>query len=154
MLAYRHADIRQLNDLARTHMHAGGHLTGPSLDVTDDELGDRTFQTADHVLLKRNNHQLGIRNGDIAIVHSVNPDDGSVTVTLARGGHVQLPHHYIAQHALSRHRDTCHLYLSDADEVFDDREHSHVRQPSRSMSSALEISRADRAAFSHTRGGR
>ena len=50
--------------------------------------------------------------------------------------------------ALSRHKDTCHLYLSDADELFDDREHSHVRQPGRGITSALEISRADHAASS------
>ena len=49
--------------------------------------------------------------------------------------------------ALSRHQDTCHLSIADTDELFDDREHSHVRQPGRNITSALEISRADRAAI-------
>jgi ATP-dependent exoDNAse (exonuclease V) alpha subunit len=188
MLAYRRADIRELNDLARQHMHASGHLTGPALHVTDEELGDRTFQTGDHVLLKRNNHPHGIRNGDTATVKTIHAD-GSVTVTLGRGRQALLPRQYVAQYldhgyaltihasqgltitrthvlandalfyeaglvALSRHQDTCHLYLSDIDELFDDREHSHVRQPGRSITYALEISRADRAALDGRELGR
>jgi hypothetical protein len=190
MLAYRHADIRQLNDLARHHMHAAGQLTGPSLDVADEELGDRTFQTGDHVVLKRNDHQLGIRNGDTAIVQSLNPGDGSMTVALARGGQVQLPHRYVAQNlahgyaltihasqgltiprthvlandalfyeaglvALSRHKDTCHVYITEQlEQAISDREESHVRQPGRDLAAILQISRADQAALardSHAR---
>jgi conjugative relaxase-like TrwC/TraI family protein len=180
MLAYRRADIRQLNDLARTHMQAGGHLTGPSLGVADEELGDRTFQTGDHVVLKRNSHQLRIRNGDTATVQTIHADR-SVTVRLDRG-QARLPHHYVAQNldhgyaltihasqgltiprthvlanaalfyeaglvALSRHQDTCHLYITQQLEQELDREESHVRQPGRDLASTLQISRADQAAL-------
>jgi ATP-dependent exoDNAse (exonuclease V) alpha subunit len=182
MLAYRRTDIRQLNDLARTHMHASGHLTGPALHITDEELGDRTFQTGDHVLLRRNDHSLGIRNGDTAMVESVHPADGGLTVGLARGGQVQLPYRYVAQHldhgyaitihasqgltiprthvlandalfyeaglvALSRHKDSCHLYITQQLERDLDREVSHLQQPGRDLATTLRISRADQAAL-------
>jgi conjugative relaxase-like TrwC/TraI family protein len=182
MLAYRRADIRQLNDLARTHLHAGGQLTGPPLQVTDEELGDRTFQTGDHVLLLRNHRPLGILNGDTGIVRTVDPRDGSITVTLGRRGQARLPHDYVAQNlahgyaitihasqgitiprthvlgndalfyeaglvALSRHKDTCHLYITEQLDLSDDRERSHVPQEGRDLASALRISRADQAAI-------
>ena len=190
MLAYRRADIRQLNNLARSHMHASGQLTGPPLQVTDEELGDRTFQIGDQVLLRRNIHALGIRNGDTAIIAAIQPADGSVTVTLGRRGQVTLPHDYVAQHvahgyaitihasqgltiprthilgndalffeaglvALSRHKDTCHLYITEQLELTDDRERSHVTQEARDIAVALRASRADEAAMAvRNRGGR
>ena len=50
--------------------------------------------------------------------------------------------------ALSRHRDTCHLYITEQLDLSDDRERSHVRRPGRSIARALENSRADQAASS------
>jgi ATP-dependent exoDNAse (exonuclease V) alpha subunit len=56
--------------------------------------------------------------------------------------------------ALSRHRDTCHLYITETPDPEPTRESSHIPQELLDVSGRLEISRADRAALSHTRSGR
>jgi hypothetical protein len=80
MLAYRRADIAALNQLARIRMITHDQLSGPRLTVNNEELGDRTFQAGDHVLLRRNNYSLGVRNGDRGTIMSADPYRGEVAV--------------------------------------------------------------------------
>ena len=56
--------------------------------------------------------------------------------------------------ALSRHRDTCHLYIAESLDADPSREHSHIGQDPLDIRKRLEASRADRAAVTHVRGGR
>jgi ATP-dependent exoDNAse (exonuclease V) alpha subunit len=96
MLAYRRADIRQLNQLARTRMHIAGLLTGPELAVTIGDQHEVCFRAGDQVLLRRNHYPLEIRNGDRGVIHRVDPQAGTVTVRIARtNATVTLPRHYL-----------------------------------------------------------
>lgn len=36
----------------------------PQLTVTSEDLGERTFQAGDHVVLRRNDYRLSVRNGE------------------------------------------------------------------------------------------
>ena len=76
MLAYRRVDIAALNSHARIRMLTSGQLTGPTLQVHSEDLGERSFQAGDQVLLRRNDYQLGVRNGDRATILSVDPGHG------------------------------------------------------------------------------
>jgi ATP-dependent exoDNAse (exonuclease V) alpha subunit len=58
MLAYRRADVRDLNDAARTLLIRAGRL-GP----VAREFGDREFRLGDRVLCRHNESRLGVRNG-------------------------------------------------------------------------------------------
>jgi hypothetical protein len=190
MLAYRRRDIRALNDLARQHMITAGNLTGPELKVSDEELGERAFQTGDHVLFRRNDYPLGVRNGQRGRIQQIDPISDNLLVTLeGNPTPVLLPAGYVARSldhgyaltihasqgltiqrthvlgndalfyeaglvALSRHRDTCHLYITEDLDADPSRETTHIPQDSLDISKRLEISRADRAALDHVRGGR
>jgi ATP-dependent exoDNAse (exonuclease V) alpha subunit len=190
MLAYRRRDIRALNDLARHHMITAGNLTGPELKVSDEELGERCFQAGDHVILRRNDYSLGVRNGQRGRIQQVGQTSGNLLVTVdGNPVPVLLPASYVARSldhgyaltihasqgltinrthvlgndalfyeaglvALSRHRDTCHLYITEDLDAEPSREHSHIPQDPLDINKRLEVSRADRAALSHTRSGR
>jgi conjugative relaxase-like TrwC/TraI family protein len=101
MLAYRRIDIAALNQLARTRMLTSGRLSGPRLTVSSEELGERTFQTGDHVVLRRNNTQLNVRNGDRGTVTSIDSTRGTITIHLDREhATVELPLQYSGQGGL------------------------------------------------------
>jgi ATP-dependent exoDNAse (exonuclease V) alpha subunit len=127
MLAYRRVDIAALNQLARTRMLIAGQLSGPRLTVNSEELGERTFQAGDQVLLRRNNYQLDVRNGDRGTVSTVDSTRGTVTVHLDRNHtRVELPYPYVAAagldhgYALTLHAsqgltiDRTHVLANDA----------------------------------------
>jgi conjugative relaxase-like TrwC/TraI family protein len=66
MLAYRRADVAELNRRAREPMVASGAVRGPEL-----EIAGRAFAAGDRVLLRRNDRRLGVANGDRATVTAV-----------------------------------------------------------------------------------
>jgi ATP-dependent exoDNAse (exonuclease V) alpha subunit len=194
MLAYRRADIRELNQLARIRMSVAGILTGPECAVSVGHQHTTGFRAGDKVLLRRNHYPLQIHNGDRGVVAHVDPEAGTVTVQIDRtNATVTLPRRYLdtggldhgyavtihasqgitvsRSHvlgndalffeaglvALSRHRDTCHLHVTegiDVDERTDlERTHSQrqAQDDASTLSRRLSISRADDAAISYTR---
>lgn len=69
MLAYRRADVGELNRRARELMLAGRLVSGPELLVNG-----MPFAAGDRVLLRRNDRRLGVANGDRALVAAVDVD--------------------------------------------------------------------------------
>src|SRR3954467_2722146 len=63
MLAYTRADVRDLNELARTKVRASGAL-GADRTVTT-ERGERTFAAGDRVMSLRNERSLEVKNGTL-----------------------------------------------------------------------------------------
>jgi conjugative relaxase-like TrwC/TraI family protein len=99
MLAVRRTDVDELNLRARTHMHAAGFLTGPSLTVTVGPYTDRTFTAGDLVIARRNDYREGLINGQRGVVTVVHPDTGSLTVQLG-GSTATVPATYLASGGL------------------------------------------------------
>jgi conjugative relaxase-like TrwC/TraI family protein len=79
LLAQDNDTVRQLNELARSHLVNSGHLTGSIL-----EAGGREYQQGDRVICLRNDPGLGVLNGDLATVISVDSVAGALTVCLDR----------------------------------------------------------------------
>src|SRR5205823_2614635 len=63
MLAYGHADVRDLNDGARALLMRAGLLGNEAV-----ELDGREFRVSDRVLCRRNDARLGVRNGTRATI--------------------------------------------------------------------------------------
>jgi ATP-dependent exoDNAse (exonuclease V) alpha subunit len=86
MVAYRRADVRDLNDAARTLLTRAGRLGPDAL-----EAGGREFRVGDRVLCRRNDERLGVRNGLRATVIAIDGDtltlraDGGARRSLDRG---------------------------------------------------------------------
>jgi conjugative relaxase-like TrwC/TraI family protein len=99
MLAVRRTDVDELNLRARTHMHAAGFLTGPSLTVPVGPYTDRTFTAGDLVIARRNDYREGLINGQRGVVTAVHPDTGSLTVQLG-GSTSTVPATYLASGGL------------------------------------------------------
>jgi conjugative relaxase-like TrwC/TraI family protein len=78
MLAHRRADVRDLNDAARTLLSRAGRL-GP----TTLEAGEREFRVGDRVICRRNDARLGIRNGTRATIAAL--DEGVITLRTDSG---------------------------------------------------------------------
>ena len=68
ILAHRRTDVAELNQLARNAMRAAGRLRGPQL-----ELPGGAFAAGDLVVIKRNDHQHGVTNGDRGHDHPGRP---------------------------------------------------------------------------------
>jgi conjugative relaxase-like TrwC/TraI family protein len=183
MLAYRRADVRDLNDAARTLLMRAGRL-GPEAV----ELGEREFHVGDRVLCRRNDSHLGVRNGTRATI--VDLHDRAVTLRTDKGATRLVPLTYAADHlehgyaltghaaqgatverafvllrdhgalrewgyvACSRARTETRLYLAETE-----REHeTHARQPNRldapqRTARALARSSAEPLALAHTADG-
>jgi conjugative relaxase-like TrwC/TraI family protein len=90
MLAYRSADVRDLNDAARTLMLRAGRL-GP--DVL--ELDEREFRVGDRVLCRQNDSRLGVRNGTRGTIIDLDP--AALMVRTASGSLRSLPLDYAAE---------------------------------------------------------
>ncbi len=71
MLAVRRTDVDELTLQARTHMHAAGFLTGPSLTVPVGPYAERTFTAGDLVIARRNDYRHGLINGQRGMVTAV-----------------------------------------------------------------------------------
>jgi ATP-dependent exoDNAse (exonuclease V) alpha subunit len=78
MLAYRRADVAELNRSARELMVESGAVRGPEL-----EIAGRAFGVGDRVLLRRNDRRLGIANGDRACVTAVDVERRQLAVRVA-----------------------------------------------------------------------
>ena len=78
MLAYTHDDVRALNEGARARKQARGELQGGQVIVT--ARGERSFAAGDRVLFLRNENSLGVKNGSLGEVESV--DGGRLGVRL------------------------------------------------------------------------
>jgi conjugative relaxase-like TrwC/TraI family protein len=155
MLAYRRADVRDLNEAARTLLIRAGRLGPEAL-----ELDERELRVGDRVLCRHNDPRLGVRNGTRAIV--VDLDDRAVTLRTDKGATRPVPLTYAADHldhgyaltghaaqgatverafvllhdqgalqewgyvACSRARTETRLYLAETGPEYD----THARQPS------------------------
>jgi conjugative relaxase-like TrwC/TraI family protein len=93
MLAYRRADVAELNDGARALLHRAGRLGDHDLVA-----GGREFRPGDRVICRRNDSTLGVCNGTRATVRAVDPDGGLITLHLDGGPMRQLPLRYAAEH--------------------------------------------------------
>jgi conjugative relaxase-like TrwC/TraI family protein len=91
MLAFRRADVHDLNGAARTLLMRAGRL-GPEAV----ELGDREFRVGDRVLCRHNDPRLGVRNGTRATV--VDLDDSALKLRTDKGATRLVPLAYAADH--------------------------------------------------------
>jgi hypothetical protein len=93
LIAHNNDTVTELNQRARTHLTASNRLHGPTL-----ETGERTFQAGDRILCRKNQTRLGVLNGDLATVVSVDSDHGTLTVQLDRDPETRnLPVRYLEQ---------------------------------------------------------
>ena len=79
LIAYDNDTVTELNEEARTHIAASNRLDGPALEIEE-----RTFQAGDRILCRKNQTRLGVLNGDLATVVSVDQKRKSLTVRLDR----------------------------------------------------------------------
>ena len=78
ILAYTRADVRDLNELARSKMRAAGEL-GADRTLTT-ERGERAFAAGDRIMLLRNERSLGVKNGTLGTLDRI--EGSSLTVRL------------------------------------------------------------------------
>ena len=81
MIALRRADVRELNDRARALRVAAGEVVGPELPIPGGGLG-----VGDRAMTKRNDHRLGVRNGDRGTVTAVDIQSGSIEMRIGGEG--------------------------------------------------------------------
>jgi conjugative relaxase-like TrwC/TraI family protein len=172
MLAYRRADVRELNEAAHTLMLRAGRL-GPNAV----EYGEREFRVGDRVLCRHNDTRLGVRNGTRATIVSL--DRETLTLRPDNGATRQLPLSYARSHlqhgyaltghaaqgatverayvllpeqgalrewgyvACTRARTETHLYLSEHDTI--ERE-TPLRDPNRTTAAERTARALERAA--------
>lgn len=84
MLAYRRADVAELNRLARERMREAGALGEDQAISTAN--GERKFAGGDRVMFLRNERSLGVKNGSLGEVRAV--DQSSLIVQLDGGRRV------------------------------------------------------------------
>ncbi|MGH3133327.1 MAG: ATP-dependent DNA helicase, partial [Gaiellaceae bacterium] len=87
MLAYRREDVCELNEAARTVLTCADRL-GPDAI----EAGGREFRVGDHVLCRRNDLSLGVRNGTRGAIVELGPS--ALTLRTDRGLLRSLPLRY------------------------------------------------------------
>ncbi|MGA7426412.1 MAG: AAA family ATPase [Rhodoplanes sp.] len=84
ILTHTNDEVRTLNDLARGTLREAGEL-GEDVSITV-ERGRRDFASGDRVMFLKNDRGLGIKNGSLGIVETVDP--GRMTVHLDAGRQV------------------------------------------------------------------
>jgi Ti-type conjugative transfer relaxase TraA len=89
MTAYRRHDVDDLNGRARAYLVRSGDVSGPEL-----VLDDRPYQAGDQIVCLKNNRRLGVCNGTRATIATVDPDRGTLTITLDDRS-VLLPREYL-----------------------------------------------------------
>jgi conjugative relaxase-like TrwC/TraI family protein len=77
IIAFRRADVADLNRRARAVMLAAGRLGDTSLEVAE-----REFRAGDHVLLRLNDRRLGVANGERGLVQQVDREARTLTVAV------------------------------------------------------------------------
>jgi ATP-dependent exoDNAse (exonuclease V) alpha subunit len=105
MIAARHSDVLDLNDRARELLRERGELGADAIAVAS-----RGFAPGDHVVARRNDRQLGVLNGQRAIVTAIDPRHTTITIAIAgrevslnaaylRAGHLDHGYAVTAHHA-------------------------------------------------------
>lgn len=93
MLAYDRETVADLNQLARRHFARAGVLDGPTLGACDHD-----YQRGDRIICVTNHPGLGVFNGDLATVTTVDTRTRALTVRLDRHPEpVTLPSWYVDQ---------------------------------------------------------
>jgi conjugative relaxase-like TrwC/TraI family protein len=91
ILAYRRAEVDQLNLACRALLQADGRLGPQELQV-----GDRAFAVGDMVVCGKNAlRTLGVANGSRGRITSVDLEAGSLTIQLDNGQHAPLTRDYL-----------------------------------------------------------
>ncbi len=100
MLTHTNDEVRELNLAARERLRASGELGNDV--VMQVERGERSFATGDRVMLLRNERELGVKNGSLGTLQSVNPqrmavllDDGR-SVAFDTKSYANIDHGYAA----------------------------------------------------------
>jgi hypothetical protein len=93
MLAYRRADVRELNDAARGLMLDSGCLGAEPLTA-----GEREFRIGDRVLCRRNDARLGVRNGMRGAIVALDRSAQTLMLQPDAGVCRSLPLVYAAEH--------------------------------------------------------
>jgi conjugative relaxase-like TrwC/TraI family protein len=104
MLAGRWSDAEDLNARARRRVHAAGQLSGPVL-----ALDGRPYQAGDRIMTLRNQRRLGVRNGTLATITHIDPDQRAVTIRTDTQTSHALPAAYLdAGHLRHAYATTIH----------------------------------------------
>jgi hypothetical protein len=83
ILTHTNDEVRELNEAARGRMHAAGDLGD---DITlQVERGSRDFASGDRVMFLKNERGLGVKNGSLGTIRSVNALSMAVTLDDGRG---------------------------------------------------------------------
>jgi hypothetical protein len=140
MYALRRSDVDDLNTRARARLEAAGQLGEPRAEVDG-----REFAVGDEVMCLRNDRRLGVRNGTVGTVASVERGD----VVLDDG--TQLPSSYLqAGHLTHAYASTVHkgqgatldrAYLLGSDQLY--REAGYVGLSRARLSNELFVVAAD-----------
>ncbi len=145
ILTHTNAEVRELNDLARSRLRGAGEL-GEEVRV-GVERGERGFASGDRVMFLKNERSLGVKNGTLGVLEQASPErlavrlnDGrqvafdlkdyahldhgyAATVHKAQGVTVDRAHvlatpgmdRHAAYVAMSRHRDRLDLHYGRDD---------------------------------------
>jgi conjugative relaxase-like TrwC/TraI family protein len=103
MIAHRRSDVADLNARARGRVRDAGRLGADELRA-----GGRDFAVGDRVVATRNEHRLGIVNGDTGVVKTIRRD--ALSVEFRPGRRVEVPARYARDghldhgYALTAHR--------------------------------------------------
>jgi ATP-dependent exoDNAse (exonuclease V) alpha subunit len=91
MIAYRRADVAELNDVARAILDREGRLGRERIRLANG----LELAVGDRVLCTRNDRQLGVVNGTRGSVIDVNEQPRSIVLELTDHGRLELPAHYV-----------------------------------------------------------
>jgi conjugative relaxase-like TrwC/TraI family protein len=91
MLAYRRADVAELNEAARALLVQDGGLGWERLVV-----GEHEFRRGDRVVCRRNCDLLGVRNGTRGTLEAIDREQGALTVRTDGGEQRTLPSWYVS----------------------------------------------------------
>lgn len=91
MLAYRRADVAELNLAARALLEAQGRLGPERLLV-----GEREFAAGDRVVCRRNADVIGVKNGTRGTLEQINPERRTLALLTDRGARRTLPAWYVS----------------------------------------------------------
>ena len=92
LVAHQNQTVRALNKLAREALANTGSLHGPAATAAG-----REYRAGDRVVCLKNRPRLGVLNGDLATITTVEPDRQTLTITLDRNQEVRnIPSWYLA----------------------------------------------------------
>jgi conjugative relaxase-like TrwC/TraI family protein len=109
MVAYRRAEVRDLNTAARALMDDEGRLGGARLELLGGE-----FAAGDRVILKRGSKALDVDNGDAGVVERVDTTQERLIVRLGAAGDrvVTLPRDYLDSGGVGEQPTLVHGYAA------------------------------------------